>query len=293
MLPALRRRLVGSEGALFYVMICGLLLVIPGLVIPTFTRIFIDDYLVGNQEWMVRPLLWLHGGDHRHPGGADVAAAATTCCASRPSSRSARRAASSTTSCGCRRPTSASASPARSARASPINDDVAKIYRRPARDHRHRQRPDDLLRDADVPLRRQADAGGASAVGLLNVAAVKAASRRPHRRQPAPDAGSSASCMGTAMNGLQMIETLKATGSEGEFFGALGRLLRQVDQHRRSTSACSARSAARCRRSCRPRRRRPCWSSAASRSCTASSPSACWSPTRRCSAASCARSPAS
>ncbi|MFI5076205.1 MAG: cysteine peptidase family C39 domain-containing protein, partial [Vicinamibacteria bacterium] len=58
MLPALRRRLVGSEGALFYVMVCGLLLVIPGLVIPTFTRIFIDDYLVGNQEWMVRPLLW-------------------------------------------------------------------------------------------------------------------------------------------------------------------------------------------------------------------------------------------
>ena len=39
-------------------MICGLLLVIPGLVIPTFTRIFIDDYLVGSQEWIVRPLLW-------------------------------------------------------------------------------------------------------------------------------------------------------------------------------------------------------------------------------------------
>ena len=58
MLPALRRRLVGSEGALLYVMICGLLLVIPGLVIPTFTRIFIDDYLVGSQEWIVRPLLW-------------------------------------------------------------------------------------------------------------------------------------------------------------------------------------------------------------------------------------------
>ena len=58
MLPALRRRLVGSEGALLYVMLCGLLLVVPGLVIPTFTRIFVDDYLVGSQEWIVRPLLW-------------------------------------------------------------------------------------------------------------------------------------------------------------------------------------------------------------------------------------------
>ena len=83
--------------------------------------------------------------------------------------------ASSTTSCACRRPTSASASPARSARASPINDKVAKIIGGQARDHRHRQRHDDLLRGADVPLRRQADAGGAAAVGLLNVAAVKAA----------------------------------------------------------------------------------------------------------------------
>ena len=36
----------------------GCSLVIPGLVIPTFTRIFIDDYLVGGQDWMVRPLLW-------------------------------------------------------------------------------------------------------------------------------------------------------------------------------------------------------------------------------------------
>ena len=57
MLPALRRRLVGSEAALFYVVMCGLLLVVPGLVVPTFTRIFIDDFLIGGQDIM-RPLLF-------------------------------------------------------------------------------------------------------------------------------------------------------------------------------------------------------------------------------------------
>jgi NHLM bacteriocin system ABC transporter peptidase/ATP-binding protein len=58
MLPALRRRLVGSEGPLLYTILCGLLLVIPGLIIPTFTRIFIDDYLLAGQAWLVKPLLW-------------------------------------------------------------------------------------------------------------------------------------------------------------------------------------------------------------------------------------------
>ena len=40
-----------------YVMFCGLMLVLPGLVVPTFTRIFIDEYLVGNRTFMVPPLL--------------------------------------------------------------------------------------------------------------------------------------------------------------------------------------------------------------------------------------------
>lgn len=62
MMAALRRRLEGSEIALIFTILCGLLLVIPGLVIPTFSRVFIDEYLIGDQEWMIRPLLWFMAG---------------------------------------------------------------------------------------------------------------------------------------------------------------------------------------------------------------------------------------
>src|SRR5262249_25653462 len=57
MLPALRRRLKGSELALMFTVLCGLFLVLPGLVIPTFTRLFIDQYLIGGQAWLVKPLM--------------------------------------------------------------------------------------------------------------------------------------------------------------------------------------------------------------------------------------------
>ncbi len=58
LINSLRVRLRGSEAALTYVVLAGLLLVAPGLVIPTFTRVFVDDYLVrGMTDW-VRPLLF-------------------------------------------------------------------------------------------------------------------------------------------------------------------------------------------------------------------------------------------
>lgn len=53
----LARRLKGAEVALSYTLLASLALVIPGLVIPTFTKIFVDEYLVrGAQDWL-RPLL--------------------------------------------------------------------------------------------------------------------------------------------------------------------------------------------------------------------------------------------
>lgn len=57
MFRALRRRLEGSEPALAFALLCGLFLVVPGLVIPTFSRIFVDEYLANGRESIIRPLL--------------------------------------------------------------------------------------------------------------------------------------------------------------------------------------------------------------------------------------------
>ncbi|EKD68699.1 MAG: bacteriocin/lantibiotic ABC transporter, partial [uncultured bacterium] len=46
MLKAILKRLPGTRVALAYSMLAGLFLVIPGLVIPTFSKIFIDDILI-------------------------------------------------------------------------------------------------------------------------------------------------------------------------------------------------------------------------------------------------------
>jgi NHLM bacteriocin system ABC transporter peptidase/ATP-binding protein len=57
LVAALRRRLDGSRVALAYVVLAGLALVVPGLLAPTFSRVFVDDVMVkGMSEW-VRPLL--------------------------------------------------------------------------------------------------------------------------------------------------------------------------------------------------------------------------------------------
>ncbi len=61
MARALQKRLSESQIALIYIVICGLFLVMPGLVVPTFTRIFIDEYLIGQREFMLRPLLMAMG----------------------------------------------------------------------------------------------------------------------------------------------------------------------------------------------------------------------------------------
>jgi NHLM bacteriocin system ABC transporter peptidase/ATP-binding protein len=56
-MPALQRRLSGSHSALVYVVLTGLALVIPGLLIPTYSRIFIDEVMVrGLADWTL-PLL--------------------------------------------------------------------------------------------------------------------------------------------------------------------------------------------------------------------------------------------
>ncbi len=57
----LARRLAGSQAALTYVVLTSLFLVIPGLIIPSFSKIFVDDILVlGYKDW-IRPLLLAMG----------------------------------------------------------------------------------------------------------------------------------------------------------------------------------------------------------------------------------------
>jgi NHLM bacteriocin system ABC transporter peptidase/ATP-binding protein len=61
LVASLRRRLAGLHGAVLYVVLAGLALVLPGLLVPTFSRVFVDDVLVkGMLEW-VRPLAWFMG----------------------------------------------------------------------------------------------------------------------------------------------------------------------------------------------------------------------------------------
>jgi NHLM bacteriocin system ABC transporter peptidase/ATP-binding protein len=56
-LGLLSRRLPGSRLALSYVVLATLALVIPGLAIPVFSRIYVDSFLIGGMESWLRPLL--------------------------------------------------------------------------------------------------------------------------------------------------------------------------------------------------------------------------------------------
>ena len=57
MIQALARRLPGSQLALIYVVIASLALVVPGLIIPAFARVFVDDILIAGQRSWIQPLL--------------------------------------------------------------------------------------------------------------------------------------------------------------------------------------------------------------------------------------------
>lgn len=61
LLPALRRRLAGSQAGLLFVLLAGLALVVPGLAVPVFSKVFVDSVLLeGRQDWL-RPLLLAMG----------------------------------------------------------------------------------------------------------------------------------------------------------------------------------------------------------------------------------------
>jgi NHLM bacteriocin system ABC transporter peptidase/ATP-binding protein len=57
LIEALKPRLAGSRTALLYVVLAGLALVLPGLVVPTFSRIFVDEFLIDGKRHWIGPLL--------------------------------------------------------------------------------------------------------------------------------------------------------------------------------------------------------------------------------------------
>lgn len=60
-LRSLKYRFAGCEKALLYVVLAGLFLIIPGLVFPTYTKIFLDDILIQGYTSWLNPLLLAMG----------------------------------------------------------------------------------------------------------------------------------------------------------------------------------------------------------------------------------------
>ena len=58
---ALSKRLPGSRVALLFVILCTLALVIPGLVTPVFSKIYIDNFIVGGMKTWLKPLMLAMG----------------------------------------------------------------------------------------------------------------------------------------------------------------------------------------------------------------------------------------
>src|SRR5439155_12741919 len=50
LVPALRSRLAGTKAALVFVLLAGLALVLPGMVVPVFSKVFLDSVLLGGHR---------------------------------------------------------------------------------------------------------------------------------------------------------------------------------------------------------------------------------------------------
>jgi NHLM bacteriocin system ABC transporter peptidase/ATP-binding protein len=215
MVPALKRRLSGSEIALAFTVFCGLFLVIPGLVIPTFTRVFIDNYLVRGQTWMVNWLLAFMAGTLVVQG---VLTWLQKYYLLRLETKLSLNTSSEFFNHILRLPAAyfgqrfAGEIGSRVA----INDKVAKVV-----SGRLASTVIDLVMTIFYATLMCLYSVSLTIVviliGLLNIGAVRLSARLrvDATRRLMQDKGK---LMGVAMNGLQMIETIKATGSEGEFF---------------------------------------------------------------------------
>lgn len=61
-IPFILSRLNGNKGVIFKLIYVGLLLVIPGLILPVLSQVYIDDILLaGYKDWLIRLLLFMLG----------------------------------------------------------------------------------------------------------------------------------------------------------------------------------------------------------------------------------------
>jgi len=59
LLRALAERLpAGSLGPILFLILTGLALAVTGLIVPTFQRVFVNDYLIDGKDGWVKPMLW-------------------------------------------------------------------------------------------------------------------------------------------------------------------------------------------------------------------------------------------
>ena len=215
LIPALARRLEGSTSGLAFVILAGVFLVLPGLVIPSFARMFVDDILVANMQSWLLPLL--------------IAMGATACLRAalvwlqqtwllRLETRLALTTSSKFLWHVLRLPVDFYAQRFGGEIASRvgINDQVAQLL--------SGQLATTVLSTLTVVfyaflmLRYDVLLTLIGVViAMLNIVALKVVSRKraDANRRVLQEQGK---MMGTAMGGLQIIETLKATGSEGDFF---------------------------------------------------------------------------
>jgi len=237
---ALRRRLVGSEAALMFVLLCGLFLVVPGLVIPTFSRVFVDEFLVSGRSSVVGPLLF---GMAFTLGLQAALIYLQQYFLLRLETKLALKTSSSFFNHILRLPVGyfAQRFAGEIGTRVAINDKVATLVSGKLAT----TAIDCFLIIFYAGLMMRYSVGltlTVVAVALLNVAAIKivARVRVDASRRLMGDKGK---LQGTAMSGLKMIETLKATGGEAEFFsrwaGYQAKTLR-AEQHLRQLADMTA-----------------------------------------------------
>lgn len=213
---ALARRLPGSQWALAYIILAGLALVVPGIVAPTFNKVFVDDVLVkGLGQWL-KPLLALMGA-------TALVAAGLTWLQQRYLLRLETKLALQSSAQFfwhvLRLPVGffTQRFAGDIANRVSINDRVARMVSGDLATTTLNL----LLVAFYAVLLAQYDlvlTGVGVAIAALNIAALRWVSRTrvDLNRRLVQDRGK---MLGAAMGGLQTIETLKATGSESDFFG--------------------------------------------------------------------------